>query len=35
VGELNGHSIPSHSAVEDWLIAVADPTPVRNLTNRR
>lgn len=33
--EVNGHSIPSHSAVEDWLIAVADPTPVRNLATRR
>lgn len=29
--EFQGHSVPSHSAVEEWLIGAADPIPKRNL----
>lgn len=27
---VNGYAVPMHSAIEDWLIGSADPTPVRN-----
>ena len=28
--KFKDHDVPMHSAIEDWLIAVADPKPVRN-----
>jgi hypothetical protein len=27
---VRGYAVPMHSAIEDWLIVSADPTPVRN-----
>lgn len=27
---VKGYAVPMHSAIEDWLIGSADPTPVRN-----